>query len=74
MSKYYYGNGESFVFTFAEEEDIKVFRWTQKDERWQYGDETSLAVGGSKSGEAALFITNYFKNGRSGTSDTYDNI
>jgi hypothetical protein len=45
---HYYGGGESFVFTFHDEDDIKVYRWTEKDERFQFSDERCVAVGGGK--------------------------
>eukprot|EP00347_Sterkiella_histriomuscorum_P022138 403331548 len=67
----FYGRGESFVFYFDDEEDIKVFSYTGKNERIQYSDETSLMIGGGNS--AAVFITDQFKNGRSGNSETFDN-
>ena len=34
INKDYYGRGESFVFTFENDEDIKTFFWTEKDERY----------------------------------------
>jgi hypothetical protein len=34
VSSGYYGTGESFVFTFKNEEDIMVYKWTEKEERF----------------------------------------
>lgn len=31
-ANYFYGRGESFVFTFGEDDDFKVFTWAGEDE------------------------------------------
>ena len=47
MSKYFYGTGESFVFTFKDtEEEVEKFTCTQENEHYQYSDRESIAVGG----------------------------
>lgn len=48
VSTKYYGRGESFVFTFENDEDIKVFHWAEEAEMYQYSDETSIMIGGGK--------------------------
>lgn len=75
--KGFYGGGESFVFTFQDDQDITVYGWSQEDERFQYSDDDSIAVGGGVKNDitsgAAIFLTNYFKTGRSSQSTTYHN-
>ena len=34
ISNTFYGRGESFVFSFGTEEDIKVFGWSEKQEKF----------------------------------------
>ncbi|CDW83732.1 oxidation resistance protein [Stylonychia lemnae] len=67
----FYGIGESFVFYFDDEEDIRVFNYTGANERIQFSDEKCIMIGGGNS--AAIFINNHFHSGRSGKSETFDN-
>jgi len=71
--KYFYGTGESFLFTFKNtEEDIKVFKWTGYNEHIQFSDDSSIAVGGAD-GKFALYLRNSFLNGVSNPCKTFDN-
>ena len=47
VSKYFYGTGESFVFTFKDtEEEVEKFTCTGENEHYQYSDKETIAVGG----------------------------
>ncbi|CDW85582.1 oxidation resistance protein [Stylonychia lemnae] len=58
----YFGLGESFVFKFIDEqEDIKVFGYTQENDKIQFCDDNCLMIGGGK------------RDGRSSESETFNN-
>lgn len=44
----FYGRGESFVFFFDDEEDIRVFPCTGLNDNIQFSDERNIMVGGGK--------------------------
>ena len=61
------------MFTFHEDDDIKVFFATSLSEQYQLSDDDGIIIGGDKKGRAALTILNNFKQGHSYASDCYDN-
>lgn len=65
VKKYFYGTGESFLFTFKDtEEDMKVYRWTGINENIQYSNEKEIALGGHQ-GTFALYLRKNFYFGTS---------
>ncbi len=58
ISNYFYGKGESFTFSFKDEDDIKVYNWSGQDLFFQYSDDESIMIGG---GTSAIYIQNQFK-------------
>ncbi|CAD8048322.1 unnamed protein product [Paramecium primaurelia] len=67
----FYGNGESFLFTFKNSQDIKVYKWTHINNYITLCDTDGLAVGcGDKYG---LFINSDLSNGYSCHCETFDN-
>jgi len=46
IRRHFYGTGESFVFKFDEEEDIRVFGYTGLNQKIQFSDENCLMIGG----------------------------
>lgn len=69
------GDGCSWVFTFHDSEDLKLWPATGLHEMYQHGDSHGLIIGGSddKKHHSALVIMNDFSGGHSGHSLTYDN-
>ncbi len=45
-SKYFYGTGETFLFTFKETEWIKAYKWNFNNEYFIFSDHNSIAIGG----------------------------
>lgn len=71
--KYFYGTGESFLFTFKDtEEDVEFYKWSGHNDHIQFSDENSIAVGGAD-GKFALYIRNNFYNGVSNKWRTFNN-
>lgn len=71
--KYFYGTGESFLFTFHNtEEDLKYYKWTGNNDNIQYSDRDSLAMGGDR-GKHALYVRNHFYSGSSHRCSTFEN-
>ncbi|CAD8056809.1 unnamed protein product [Paramecium sonneborni] len=67
----FYGNGESFLFTFKNSSDITVYKWTQINNYITLCDVDGLAVGcGDKYG---LFINSDISNGYSCHCETFNN-
>lgn len=71
----FYGNGDAFVFTFRDGDDLEIFPATGMDTWYQSADEDGIIIGGSSKtkSRAALSISNRFKQGHSGHSSTFDN-
>jgi hypothetical protein len=46
IKSHFYGTGESFVFKFDDDDDIKVFGYTQLNDKVQFSDENCLMIGG----------------------------
>ncbi|KAJ4462200.1 putative oxidation resistance protein 1 [Paratrimastix pyriformis] len=63
----YYGNGDTFVFTFSP--TYQSFRWARTNPYWMMGGEDGIAMGGGS--HFALWLTSDFERGTSGTCDTF---
>lgn len=73
VNKYFYGTGESFLFTFKDsEEQMENYKWAGVNDNIQYSDEKSIALGGDK-GKHALYLRNYFSSGTSHKWGTFNN-
>jgi len=76
-SKYFYGLGESFVFSFDAKAVITVSRYSGSNEKIQFSDQKCIIIGGgsatSQRTEAALYIAHEFVGGHSGESETFFN-
>uniref|UniRef100_A0A4W3IJL5 Oxidation resistance protein 1 n=1 Tax=Callorhinchus milii TaxID=7868 RepID=A0A4W3IJL5_CALMI len=70
VSDCFYGNGETFLFTFCPE--FKVFKWTGDNMFFIKGDMDSLAFGGG-GGEFGLWLDGDLYHGRSHSCKTFDN-
>lgn len=67
----FYGNGESFLFTFKNNKPIEVYKWTHINNYFTLCDRDGLAVGcGDKYG---LYINSEISNGYSCNCETYGN-
>lgn len=47
-SNKFYGRGDSYVFYFDEEEDIKVYPYSGSNDNIQFSDEYCIMVGGGR--------------------------
>ena len=57
------GNGDAFVFTFRDGDDLEIFPATGADDQYQSSDNDGIIIGGStiSKGRAAITISNRFK-------------
>lgn len=72
----YRGNGDAFVFTFHDGEDLEIFGSTGLNDKYQMTDEEFLIIGGAnseKQGRAAITICDRLTRGHSSHCDTFDN-
>ncbi|XP_069751321.1 nuclear receptor coactivator 7 isoform X2 [Narcine bancroftii] len=69
-SDYYYGTGETFLYTFNL--DFKIFQWTGENSFFIKGSLDSLALGGG-SGHFGLWLDEDLNHGRSNPCTTFNN-
>jgi len=71
-SKRYSGNGETFLFSFWDLEEISVFNWTKKNSLFlNASEEGGILLGAGP--QYGLWINKDLTKGRSGKCDTFDN-
>lgn len=73
--KGFYGNGDNFVFTFRNSDDLEIFPATGMDTQYQSADADGIIIGGSTviKSRAAITVNNRFRQGHSGNSSTFEN-
>lgn len=69
----FYGNGETFLFTYYFGTDIHIFLPTGYDENYIYSDSNILCFGGNDE-SFALYIKENFLNGYSKKTETFNNL
>ena len=72
----YCGNGDAFVFTFHDGEDLEVFGSTGKNQKFQMTDDEFIIIGGAsdqKNERAAIIISDRLTRGHSSPCPTFDN-
>jgi len=68
----YYGEGETFVFTYKTQGKFRCYPWTRKN-KYFIMTYNSLVIGGGSSSKAAIFIDEDLTSGSSGESETFAN-
>eukprot|EP00794_Sanderia_malayensis_P012124 gene12124-13376_t len=72
VSEGFYGTGESMLFTFEDDNRIKVYRWSGTNTFFVKGDSKCLAIGGGD-GLFGLWLDEDLYHGRSHSCKTFDN-
>jgi TLD len=69
---FYYGNGESFVFSLSGSSAPQCYKWTGKNDMFMISDSNCFAMGGGGGG-FAFQLDDELDTGVSDCSDTYNN-
>jgi len=67
----YYGSGECFLFTFLNGQEVKDYKWTQKNDYFMSTGIDGIYFGGG--GSYGLWINEDLLRGRSRKCETYEN-
>ena len=75
ITRSFYGNGYSFVFTFRDGDDLEIYPATGESDFFVQSDERGFIIGGSDniSQRPALSVSDSFARGHSSKSDCYSN-
>ena len=75
ISKGFYGDGYSFVYTFRDGDDLELYPATNENDFYVQSDERGFIIGGSDSANQrpALSVTDSFARGHSSKSNCYAN-
>jgi hypothetical protein len=66
----YYGSGESFIWSLAEDGEVRTYRWSEQNNYFQSSTADFLAVGGG--GHYAFRIDSDLQFGSSGKCGTFN--
>ena len=82
-SRGFYGSGyQSFLFKLERTKQasdsylttsVQVFDPKYTDDHYMHSDERSITLGGGESSGSSIYIQNFFKDGYTGESETYNN-
>ncbi len=73
VSSFFYGTGETFLFTFQKGNKITVYPWTGQNDQIQWSNNEIVGVGGGSSGRFGFFLKDNFLNGSSSETNTFNN-
>jgi hypothetical protein len=68
----YYGSGESFIFSYQDQNTINAYKWTGKNTLFQFSSKEQIAMGGGGEG-FGLLLKNDFDIAESVPCETYGN-
>jgi len=72
-TNYFYGRGQSFLFTFRDNKELEVFKWSGENDYIQMSTEKLVAFGGGNGAQYGLAIHDSFLYGKSCPCDTFRN-
>jgi len=71
IDKYFYGTGESFIFSYYNTTLMDVYRWNGGPEYFMWSDDSSIALGGGE--KLGLYIYEDFTKGKTNKCLSFNN-
>lgn len=70
----FYGDGQTFVFTFGSGDKIKFWEATMQNEMFQFSDQKCIGIGGGyNEGRFSLYLGDNMYRGNSSKTECFDN-